>query len=132
MSDSLIPIFITDRILEAHIIMGRLEAAGIKAFVFDDQMLSTNWLYAEALGGVRVMVLESQFKQAVALLKEPVTLEDFDAFDTCPLCQSTDVIRLKPPLLMVLLTYLLLSFPYMRETHNRKCRACSHKWVAQP
>lgn len=121
----------TDQILEAHIIKGRLEAAGVNAFVFDDQMLSTNWLYSEALGGVRVMVLASQLDEAREVLKENVTIQDFDAFDTCPLCHSHDVVRLKPPLFFALLTYLLLGFLYMRETNNRKCRSCAHQWVVK-
>lgn len=128
MSNPLVLIWRTDKILEAYIIKGRLEAAGISAFIFDDQMLSTNWLYSEALGGVRVMVLASQFEEAIKVLKETATVSDYEAFDTCPLCQSNDVARLKPPLFLVLLIFLFLDFLYMRETRNRKCRTCGHQW----
>lgn len=128
MPSPLVLIWRTDKILEAHIIKGRLEAAGINAFIFDDQMVSTNWLYSQALGGVRVVVLTSQLDKAREVLKESVTIQDFDAFDTCPLCHSHDVIRLKPPLFLVLLTYLFLNFLSMQETRNRKCRACYHQW----
>ncbi len=129
MASSLVPIAITDKILEAHIIKGRLEAAGIKVFIFDDQMLSTNWLYSEALGGgVRLMVLESQYAEAFDVLNESAAIQDFDAFDTCPMCQSTNIARLKLSLPLVLLSYFFLNFPYLRETLNRKCHACGHTW----
>ncbi len=61
---------------EAHIAKAVLEANGILAFVFDDEMNYTNWLYGIALGGVRLMVRRGDWERAKALLDAPNSLND--------------------------------------------------------
>lgn len=62
----LIPLMNNLTIQEASIIKGRLESYGIESFVFDDQMTS---LYAQSLGGVKIMILEEDLLKAQEILK---------------------------------------------------------------
>ncbi len=41
---------------QAHVLRGLLRAGGIAAEVADDQLVQTNFLWAPALGGARVLV----------------------------------------------------------------------------
>ncbi|MDE2235317.1 MAG: DUF2007 domain-containing protein [Gammaproteobacteria bacterium] len=45
-----------DKTTEAHIAKGRLAAEGISALLFDDNMVQMDWLYAIALGGIKLRV----------------------------------------------------------------------------
>jgi hypothetical protein len=60
---------------EAHIAKAVLESHGILAFVFDTEMNMTYSLYGIALGGVRLMVREADFKKARDILTSITPLE---------------------------------------------------------
>lgn len=45
-----------DKAVDAHIALGRLAAEGIEARLFDEQMVQMDWLYAIALGGIKLRV----------------------------------------------------------------------------
>jgi hypothetical protein len=49
---------------EAHILRSRLHADGVPAVVTDDHIVGTNSLLTMAVGGVRVLVPESDFERA--------------------------------------------------------------------
>src|SRR5262245_39487920 len=49
---------------EAYLFAGRLRAEGIPAFTASDQHVSTNWMAAIALGGVRVQVPNDEAEHA--------------------------------------------------------------------
>lgn len=40
--------------MDAHIIKRRLEAEGIPAYLTDDQYITMDWMFSQALGGVKV------------------------------------------------------------------------------
>ena len=52
---------------QAHIFRGILESAEIPCFVFDENHSATAWHIGIALGGVRIMVLASDYHRAFAL-----------------------------------------------------------------
>lgn len=41
---------------EAHIAKASLDSAGIKCHIADEHTVNTQWLYSNAMGGVRLMV----------------------------------------------------------------------------
>lgn len=43
---------------QAHLLRLRLEAAGIAAYVQDENLIQTDWLLSNAVGGVRVEVAD--------------------------------------------------------------------------
>ncbi|MFN0110089.1 MAG: putative signal transducing protein [Blastocatellia bacterium] len=65
---------------KAQLAKGLLEANDIPAFAADEHLSSINWLYVNAIGGIRLQVTEDNAEQAKALLameNEPLS-EDFD------------------------------------------------------
>jgi type III secretory pathway lipoprotein EscJ len=55
---------------EVAIVRGRLEAEGITCFVQDEMTVQVHPFYSNALGGVKLQVLERDLQQAVEILKE--------------------------------------------------------------
>jgi hypothetical protein len=53
---------------EAHIIRARLQAEGLLATLADEHLVSMDWLYSNAIGGVRVQVPEREVPRALAVL----------------------------------------------------------------
>jgi Putative prokaryotic signal transducing protein len=53
---------------EAHLLRMRLEAGGIQAFLRDENTIQVDWLYSNALGGVRVEVAEEDVAATRELL----------------------------------------------------------------
>lgn len=69
-----------DRTTDAHIAKGRLEAEGIKTLLFDDNMVQMDWLYAIALGGIKVKVGRRDENHARQILQTDYShdLDDLD------------------------------------------------------
>ncbi|MGB8064280.1 MAG: DUF2007 domain-containing protein [Candidatus Sulfotelmatobacter sp.] len=57
-------------LLEAELAKGLLEAAGIEAFLFDDNMVRMDWFNANALGGVKLRVDAANVEDAGRILEE--------------------------------------------------------------
>jgi len=56
------------KVEEAHLLRMRLEDAGIPAYLRDENTIQIDWLYSNALGGVRVEVAEEDVDAAKAIL----------------------------------------------------------------
>lgn len=54
--DEYVTIATFDKATDAHIALGRLAAEGVHAMLFDDNMVQMDWLYAIALGGIKLRV----------------------------------------------------------------------------
>jgi hypothetical protein len=63
---------------EALIVRGRLESEGITCFVQDELTTQVAPFYSNALGGVKVQVMESDLQRAVKILKEAGYITDED------------------------------------------------------
>jgi hypothetical protein len=55
---------------DAHLLRMRLGAAGIEAFLQDENLVQLDWLLSNAVGGVRVQVADDDLPAALALLAE--------------------------------------------------------------
>ena len=53
---------------EAHVANGALAAEGIDAVMCDEYIVGVNWLYSDAVGGVKLAVAPSDAPRAVAIL----------------------------------------------------------------
>ena len=51
---------------EAHLFRTRLGAAGIPAYVQDEHFIQMDWLYSNAIGGVRVQIADEDVEAARA------------------------------------------------------------------
>lgn len=56
--------------MEAHIVYGRLEDAGINCWLKDENTVSLNPLWNITVGGIKLMVAEDQVEEAKDLLKQ--------------------------------------------------------------
>ncbi len=65
---SLTTIVASDYPMNLHILKGRLEAEGIPAFIADEEVVTMNWLYSTALGGVRLQVWRQDAERAAEIL----------------------------------------------------------------
>lgn len=55
---------------QAHIAKNALEAVGIKSVLADEQTVAMDWLLSNAIGGIKVQVLEEDAERAVTALEE--------------------------------------------------------------
>lgn len=124
---------------EANIAKASLEAAGIPASIADEHTINMDWLYSNALGGVRLFVPEEFVEEAKALIEEDFShivdeefeelaeesfTEKVDEKATCPACGGNELepytIGKKPAFIV----FLLLGFPLFFYKQGSKCLSC--------
>lgn len=59
-----------DTMPEAHIAMGRLHAEHIDAWLADEHLVQTDWLYSIAVGGIKLQVNPEDVDRALKVLAE--------------------------------------------------------------
>ncbi len=115
---------------EAHIARGKLESEGIPAFVADEQTINMQWLYSDALGGVRLQVPSAWAERARDVLDEDRT-EDLEQATSpesvaCEACGSHDTEPFQQGKRWAFLVFLGLDFPLFPFRNTVRCRACGH------
>jgi hypothetical protein len=80
----LVPIRTFWNLLEAELAKGLLAAAGIDAFLFDDNMVRLDWFNANALGGVKLRVDADMVEEANRVLEENVSADALPEEDDSP------------------------------------------------
>lgn len=116
---------------EAQIAKTQLEAAEIPARIENEHTINMDWLYSNALGGVRLLVPESYLKEAQALLAQDFSQEleqEFGLSECCPNCGSTDIKPYTEGKRPAFFVFLLLGFPLFSYKHGTKCQQCQHFW----
>lgn len=128
----------------AHIARLKLESEEIDCLMVDENLVATDWLYANAVGGIKLQVPEEYADIAREILQPPGT-ESGEPIERCPNCDSTRVVFEKfsrswsfvliltvgvillfvqPVLsLIVFMPLMLLGFGAQRT-----CERCSHRW----
>lgn len=69
MSERIVTIATYPIAAEAHFFRDRLTAEGIRAFVADDYLVSTNWALGNAVGYIKLQVREADAEAARAVLE---------------------------------------------------------------
>lgn len=94
-----------DNYISASITLARLDEEGIRCYLKDEYTVTIDPILNNAVGGIKLMVLQEDFDQAKNLL---------DGFDeqyhyaaTCPQCGSHNITLIKKPGLKNWLTALL-------------------------
>ena len=65
-------------VIEADFAKSRLEADGIWCSLADEHIVIMNWMYSNAVGGVKLQVEESNLERAQQLLSEEIPEQDTD------------------------------------------------------
>lgn len=111
---------------EAQIARATLESQGIPAFVADEHTINMQWLYSNAMGGVRVQVPFKHLDQARQLLSADFssTLDSESAGPVCSHCGSGHLVPYTKGKKPAFLLFLLLGFPLFFYRHGYKCEKC--------
>jgi len=152
MPEKLITIATFNQVMEAHLSKARLESGGIECFLADEYIVIMNWLYSDAVGGVKLRVKASDVQRAVEILRqEPASTDSGFAKDgpCCPECHSSDVHYEKYwcrsvfislillaafiswILLAILVSWILLTVPFPFLKRKWRCRECGYQWKVQ-
>lgn len=115
---------------EAQIARAKLDSEGIPAYIADEHTINMQWLYSNALGGVRLQVPQSFAQQAIEVLAEDCseTLIHQEGIDliTCTECGSTDTEAHQIGRRWAFLVFLGLDFPLFPVKNTVRCRECGH------
>lgn len=113
---------------EAHLARALLESEGIPAFVADEHTINMQWLYSDAMGGVRLQVPEDWAQQACDVLREDreQVLEEQQETDKdlCSHCGSADTEYHQIGKRWAFLVFLGIHFPLFPVRHGVRCRTC--------
>lgn len=117
---------------EAHLLRLRLGTGGVPAYILDENMVQMDWLYSNAIGGVRVQVSDEDLADAREILQE-LPPDDLPAvIPACPACASHHTVPDEFLRRMSFLSIMILSLPLplpVRVFRNRwKCEDCRHTW----
>ena len=110
---------------EAYLAKALLESANIPAIITDEHTINMQWLYSNALGGVRLFVPKGYQEEALELLSTDFSdsLNEIEKI-VCPKCTSENIepytIGKKPAFIV----FLLLGFPLFFYKHGIKCNDC--------
>ena len=129
---------------EAHIAKSYLESEGIEVVLKDELTSQMLHIYPDSIGGVKLLVHESNYKRGHQLLKnagyavsenvtsqQPVILVKADSRTdkySCPFCKSNNIGRKREGNILNLMIYFILGtfFPIFRRSY--KCFDCKKVW----
>jgi hypothetical protein len=110
---------------EAHLFRMRLEAVGIPAFVQDEHMIQLDWLYSNAIGGVRVQVGEGDFEDAREFLASDTPQPTPEAEGlSCPSCGSQNTTLDEFPRRVAFFSLMIFQFPLLIWRPCWRCAPC--------
>ena len=121
---------------EAHISRLKLESEDIPCVLLDENLVATDWLYANAAGGIKLQVPQEDAERATNLLEtttskslarpDPEPL--FDGQACCSRCGSSDIYRTRYSKRWSFLSILLLGLPLPIRLARMRCAACGLEW----
>ncbi len=124
---------------EAWLAKGSLESVGIPCFLANENIVRLDWLYANAVGGVRLQVHRKDAKIATELLGSGIPAvifgEEGELYlqPTCPECDSLKISYGDRNRWVRFLSWLMLSFPLPFPRRLRwRCQDCGYEWKEKP
>ena len=111
---------------DAHLAVSLLGGNGIDAWVADEHTASLHWFYANAIGGVKVVVADADTATAREVLELP-KMEDAASppLLRCPACGSQNVRMRRLNVFTALCLALYLPLPF--ASRKADCFACGRK-----
>lgn len=122
--------------IEADVARAHLEDAGIPSVVFDDHLITAQWLYSVAIGGAKLKVDAADVMRANEILGEdrsaelaeiPESRNPASDGERCPTCGSQDVAPSAVRRNLAALA-LVLDFPIGVGRRRWRCQACGTDW----
>jgi ribosomal protein S27AE len=121
---------------KAHIARGKLEAEGIPAIVLDEHLIQIDWLYSQAIGGVKVQVPEEALKRVQEILADDHDSElemieetgmEPSTEEVCPKCGSSSTASRGFSLWSLVPSFIFV-FPVLFRKKGRVCSRCGATW----
>ena len=113
---------------EAQIAKSQLDASGIPAFIADEHTINMQWLYSDAMGGVRLQVLQEHVADAQSILSDsaPINpeIEKAPPQPVCSICGGMLSAPFQTGRRPTILSWLLLGLPLWPIKNQRKCTKC--------
>ena len=117
---------------EAIIYQGKLESQGIEVFLRDNNIVDSNPLYSNAVGGVKMFVKTEDFDKANELLGEVslYSVDDDNQPIKCPKCgaEQTDMVTSIKDWKSFFKIIFLGLITLMTEKHKYKCQKCNYEF----
>ena len=128
---------------DAHLLRLRLGAGGVDAYVQDENMVQMNWLYSNAIGGVRLQIDETDLEAAREIVAAPPVgkgeLSEVGELSeaeltVCPGCSSTGTAPDERPRRFAFLSMMFsmlmfgVAFPFAFLRRRWKCADCGCTW----
>jgi DNA-directed RNA polymerase subunit RPC12/RpoP len=83
-----------DRYIDAHIMLGRLQEEGIKGWLKDENIVTINPLWTNAVGGIKLMVAQVHVEKALELITQ--FRQAKREFYSCVECGSNNIEHINP------------------------------------
>lgn len=135
--------------IEANIVKSRLLDSGLQCFLSDENSVVINPLFTQALGGVKLHILERDFEKATDVLREEGFAPGFAMISDggeeevplketastglkCPNCESAHVgyvqaTKKRFGILTVFISFMLMVYPFhVNKTYH--CFDCEHEF----
>lgn len=115
---------------EAIIYQGKLESQGIEVYLRDNNIVDSNPLYSNAVGGVKLFVKTEDFDKANEILGEVslYSVDDNNQPLKCPECGATEIDMVTSvkdwKSFFSFLLFLLLYIAPFYVKHKYKCEKC--------
>jgi len=119
---------------EALIFKGKLESEGIEVYIRDNNIVDSNPLYSNAVGGIKLFVKREDFKKAQLVLSDvsQYSLNENNQLIKCPNCNAEQVemvtsIKDIRSFLAFLFSVLVVYMPFYSK-HKYKCQSCKFEF----
>jgi len=116
---------------DAHVARSVLDAAGIPSRIADEHLVAADWLYSNAIGGVKLLVTDERAVEALAILDATATevelppdLGGADATDRCRACGGEAFELVIQGRRWAALSWLLAGIPFIPVRRVYHCRSC--------
>lgn len=134
MADSVITLWRYRDLPEALLVLGKLQAEGIECFLADENVVRLDWFWSNAVGGIRLQLLQENAAIAMEVLGEgiPATLSAEEPGQEyiqprCPKCNSLDV-KFEEYSGVTLFVLYIFNFPLPIYSNYWRCEDCGQKW----
>ena len=120
-------------VLDAEAAKAALESAGIECYLANSEIVGMNWMWSQAVGGVKLRVWDHDLEDARQLLSENRSTDAEEAAaaaepeEHCPRCGSTELHLVNLSRLPAAVSaFITLPIPIFGR--RVKCSACGHRW----
>jgi len=119
---------------EALIFKGKLESEGIEVYIIDNNIVDSNPLYSNAVGGIKLFVKSEDLEKAQLVLSDvsQYSLNENNQLIKCPKCNAEQVemvtsIKDIRSFLAFLFSVLVVYMPFYSK-HKYKCQSCKFEF----